>query len=183
MVLAARPWAADILHCWFRELRPQDWFRQSDPVDTMLQIRFERHLSALAHCSASEFLTAPHMALAAVLLFDQIPRNIRRDHASSFATDPLARAITRGALGRGWHRTLDRDERQFLAMPLMHSETIADQIGSLAYFSRWNPATLPFARSHWRMITRFGRFPHRNDVLGRHTTDKEQRAIDVGFAW
>ena len=177
------PWAQDLLHLWFHGLSSADWFRKSDAVDAMLAQRFGRWLKALRGRPAQEFLTSPRMALAAVLLFDQVPRNTQRGSARSFATDPLAVAITRGAIARGWHRAMDRDERQFLAMPLMHSEDIRDQRLSLAYFAKWRPGTLPFARSHWRMIARFGRFPHRNRVLGRKTTPKEQAAIDAGFSW
>ena len=86
----------------------------------------------------------------------------------------MARAIATGSLDRGWDRPLTAAQRQFLAMPLMHSERIADQQRCLAYFARLGPRYgWPYARSHYRMIARFGRFPHRNEVLGRTCTDEE----------
>lgn len=150
----------------------------------MLRARFERELPTLAVRPPAEFLTDPMTALASVLLFDQLPRNLHRGTRLAFATDPLARAITTGALARGWDTALTFPQRQFLAMPLMHSESIVDQERSLQLFVRlprrygW-----PFAVSHHHMIARFGRFPHRNEVLGRPSTAAEERAVKAGFAW
>jgi uncharacterized protein (DUF924 family) len=133
---------------------------------------------------AETFLADPRAALAAVLLFDQVPRNIHRHSPQAFASDPLARAIMRGAMERGWDRGLTLAERQFLALPLMHSEAIADQRQSLAVFAPLGQRHgFPFARGHYRMIARFGRFPHRNAVLGRKSSEAERRAIAQGFAW
>ena len=131
---------------------------------------------------AREFLRDRSSALAAILLFDQVPRNVHRGSARAFATDPLARAVAKGAIARGWQRGLRRDARAFVGMPLMHSEAIADQRASLAYF-RTVPSNFAFARDHWRMIARFGRFPHRNAVLGRQSSPAERAAVAAGNAW
>jgi uncharacterized protein (DUF924 family) len=177
-------WAAELLHFWFHRLRPRDWFRPSPMVDAQLARRFGRELAMLARCPPQAFLRDPRTALAAVLLFDQVPRNTRRGTPAAFATDRLARAITHGALRRGWDRRLASAERQFLAMPLMHSEAIADQRMSLAFYARLGARFgFPFACSHHRMIARFGRYPHRNQVLGRRSTPAETRAIAAGNAW
>jgi uncharacterized protein (DUF924 family) len=179
-----RRWAAELLHFWFHILRPADWFHSSPALDGELRRRFAPDLAMLAGRSAREFLSDPPTARAAVLLFDQVPRNIHRGSAQAYATDPLARAIARGILRRGWDRGLSGPERQFVAMPLMHSESIADQRVSLAYFVALGPRYgWPFARSHYRMIARFGRFPHRNAVLGRPSSPAETRAVEAGFAW
>lgn len=184
MAAATRPWAADLLHVWFHRLGPADWWGGSPAVDDMLEKRFRRELEALFHCPPASFLGDPQTALAAVLLFDQVPRNIFRGTPRAFASDPLARAITYGALLRGYLPRLARRQRQFLAMPLMHSEAIADHLASLAIFARLNHGSnLGFARSHYRMIARFGRYPHRNKVLGRKSTPAEKRAVAAGFAW
>jgi uncharacterized protein (DUF924 family) len=165
-------------------LRPSDWFRPPAAVDEQLRRRFERELTMLARRPAREFLTDPRGALASVLLFDQVPRNIRRGTARAFATDRLARAIAKGAMARGWDRPLSKAERQFLALPLMHSEAIVDQFASMAMFARLGTRYgLPFAKSHYRMIARFRRFPHRNQALGRTSTSAEKRAVAAGFAW
>ena len=177
-------WAAELLHVWFHRLRQSDWFAPSSAVDAELARRFAHDLAMLARRPAHEFLTNPHAALAAVLLFDQVPRNTQRGTPGAFATDALARAIARGALRRGWDRRLSSAERQFLAMPLMHSENISDQRLNLAVFAPLGARYgFPFARSHYHMIARFGRYPHRNAVLGRKSTPAEERAITAGNAW
>jgi uncharacterized protein (DUF924 family) len=184
LAAAPRRWAAELLHFWFHTLTPGDWFRPGPDVDQELRRRFEPDLAMLSPRPAHEFLTDPLTARAAVLLFDQVPRNIHRGTAQAFACDRLARAIARGALLRGWDSGLRPQERQFLAMPLMHSEDIADQRLSLAYYTGLGRRFgLPFARSHYRMIARFGRFPHRNAILGRESSSAERRAVEAGFAW
>jgi uncharacterized protein (DUF924 family) len=150
----------------------------------MLRRRFGRELAMLRRRPADEFLTDPATALAAVLLFDQLPRNLFRNDPRAYACDPLARAIANAALDRGWDAALSRPERQFLAMPLMHSERLADQRRSLAVYARLGPRYgWPFAVSHHRMIARFGRFPHRNEVLGRASTRAEINAVRQGYVW
>lgn len=184
MVAPQRRWAAELLHVWFHTLGPRDWFRPDPRVDAMLRRRFGRELAFLSRRPPAEFLDDPLTALAAVLLFDQLPRNLHRGTPRAFATDPLARAIAKSAIERGWDRALTSRQRQFLAMPLMHSEHIADQCRSLAYFARLGVRYgWPFAVSHYRMVARFGRFPHRNAVLDRESTPAEKRAVEQGFAW
>jgi uncharacterized protein (DUF924 family) len=184
LAAARRRWAADLLHFWFHSLRPADWFRPGPHVDDELRRRFGREWVALRHRPARDFLRDRRTAQAAVLLFDQVPRNIHRGSAQAFASDPLARAIMRGVVHRGWDRGLGKAERQFLALPLMHSEAIGDQLASLAVFARLGSRHgFPFARAHYRMIARFGRFPHRNAVLGRGSSAAERRAIEQGFVW
>lgn len=183
MTLAHRPWAADLLHVWFHQLGPADRFGGSDAIDLLLRERFERWLHALGHRPAAGFLHNRDTARAAVLLFDQIPRNLYRGAARAFAWDPLALELTHGMLARGWHKGLAQDAKQFLLMPLMHSEAIADQRLSLALFARHAPRSLSFARSHHTMIARFGRYPHRNKALGRTSSPAEQRAIAAGNSW
>jgi uncharacterized protein (DUF924 family) len=183
-VLAGRRWAAELLHVWFHRLRPRDWFTANAEVDEELRRRFARELAMLSARPAVEFLTDPQIALAAVLLFDQLPRNLFRGTPQAFATDRLSRAIALGAMDRGLDAALSRRERQFLAMPLMHSEGIADQRRALRYFGALGPGFgREFARTHHAMIARFGRFPHRNDLLGRQSTPAEERAVAAGFSW
>ncbi len=184
MAAAGRPWAAELLHFWFGILRPADWFSPDETVDRMLERRFRPDLERLAKQPNSAFLKSPDTARAAILLFDQVSRNIFRDTSRAFATDPLAIALARGIIRRGWHKRLGDDAKQFIGMPLMHSERIADQRLGLAFFAGEGlHDTLRFARSHHAMIARFGRFPHRNTTLDRTSTATEQRAIDGGFSW
>ena len=184
MTAARRPWAAEILHFWFHDLRPDQLFARNDAVDAALRQRFGGDLAMLGTRPAREFLTDPLTARAAVLLFDQVPRNLFRDDARAFAFDPLARAICKGALARGWDRIAPPRERHFLYMPLMHSEAMPDQLLGLRLFTGLGDAfVLQFARDHARMIARFGRFPHRNTVLGRKSSAAEKRAVADGNAW
>ncbi len=184
MAAPQRRWTAELLHFWFHTLGPRVWFAPDPRADAVLRRRFERELTRLGARPAREFLTDPLTALAAVLLFDQLPRNLYRKTARAFAFDPLARAIAIGALERGWDAMLTRAQRQFLAMPLMHSELIADQRRSLAVYARLGRRHgWPFAVSHHRMIARFGRFPHRNEVLGRKSGSAERSAVEQGYAW
>ncbi len=184
MVAARRRWAAELLHNWFHTLRPRDWFRRNAEVDDELRRRFAADLAILRTRPANEFLADPLTARAAVLLFDQVPRNIHRGSAEAFASDHLARTIARGIIQRGWDHALPKVERQFVYMPLMHSEAIADQRSSLIVFAPLGQRYgLPFARSHHKMVARFGRFPHRNTALGRTSTSAERRAIAEGFVW
>lgn len=184
MAAVQRPWAASLLHLWFQELRPGQWFGRNSAVDAELRRRFGPWLAALGNRPASEFLTAPATARAAVLLFDQCPRNLFRNSPHAFACDCLARAICRGALAKGWDKGLALHEKQFLYMPLMHSEEVTDQLLSLRrYGALGNAFILGFARSHYRMVARFGRFPHRNKILGRRSTPAEEAAVAAGNAW
>lgn len=184
MAAARLPWAADLLHYWFHELRPDQWFGRNALVDAALRRRFGRTLAMLGTQPARAFLGDPRTAQAAVLLFDQLPRNLFRDDPRAFAHDRLARAITHGALRRGWDRRLAKRERHFLYMPLMHSEAIADQRLALRLFAGLGDShAFGFCRAHARMIARFGRFPHRNAVLGRRSTPAEARAVAAGNAW
>jgi uncharacterized protein (DUF924 family) len=179
-----RRWAAELLHFWFHKLGPRDWFAPDPRADAVLRRRFGRELERLGTRPAREFLTDPLTALAAVLLFDQLPRNLHRGSPGAYAFDPLAQAIAKGAMARGWDGALSPPQRQFLAMPLMHSEHIADQRRSVAIYAGLGTRYgWPFAVSHHRMIARFGRFPHRNEVLGRRSSPAEERAVAAGFRW
>lgn len=184
MAAPHRSWAANLLYLWFHQLEPSEWWSSSDETDALLRRRFEFYLEALGNRPHHEFLAGPRTALASVLLFDQLPRNLYSGTPRAFAFDPLARALTYATIARGWHSGLLGVEQQFLGMPLMHSEAVLDQRNSLAWFARLGPRYgLQFARDHYRMIARFGRFPHRNEVLGRDGTPAEKRAIEAGFIW
>jgi uncharacterized protein (DUF924 family) len=181
---AHRPWAADLLHLWFYRLRPKHWFGRNDSVDALLSRRFASLISKLQRRPLREFLHDPLTARAAILLFDQVPRNAFRDSPRAFATDQLAASLTKALLAKRWDRHLTRVQRQFLLMPLMHSEAIADQRLSVRRFAaNGDGGRKGFARSHYAMVARFGRFPHRNAVLGRKSTPAELRAIAAGNHW
>jgi uncharacterized protein (DUF924 family) len=118
-----------------------------------------------------------------VILFDQFPRNMFRGHADQFSTDPLALAIAKGAVDRDLDEQLEPQERGFLYMPFQHSEELDDQKRSLLLFTRLgNDEQLKYAKLHFDIIERFGRFPHRNEILGRSPRPEEVEAGEV-FPW
>jgi uncharacterized protein (DUF924 family) len=128
----------------------------------------------------TSFLSEPRTSIAAVILFDQLPRNMFRGHADQFMTDPLALAVAKGAVDRGYDGELSKDEKTFLYMPFQHSENLADQRRSLALFTALgDDDLLGYAKKHHELIERFGRFPHRNAILGRAPRPAEIAAGDV----
>ena len=123
----------------------------------------------------------PEGALALLILLDQFPRNMFRGAARAFATDPLARAIAAGALLKGFDAQVPPEMRGFFYLPFMHSEDLADQERCVALYQAAGDADgLKWAQEHADIIRRFGRFPHRNAVLGRASTPEEQAFLDSG---
>ena len=177
-------WTDDILRFWFDELTPSDWFDATPEIDAQIRERFGELYEEQRGKVADDFLGSPNTALAAILLFDQFPRNMFRDDARAFATDHLALQIARRLVeSEGDHRLTD-EQRQFAYMPFMHSEELDDQTRSLGLFTALgNDEATRFAKKHRDMIARFGRFPHRNEPLGRDTRPEEQAAIDEGARW
>jgi uncharacterized protein (DUF924 family) len=166
--------AAEILRFWLGEITPEKRFAQDPAIDQACRQRFgDLRETVFANAAAGWRGTIEHL-LAAIILLDQFSRNLFREDARAFEADPLTRALTREALARGWDRGLDRVSRQFLYMPLMHSEHMADQVSALRLFAALGDAdSLDFARKHAAQIAQFGRFPQRNEVLGRATTPAE----------
>ena len=175
----APEWADDVLSFWFG-LEPERWWKADPDLDEQIRDRFAELWEEKRQLPASEFLGSPREALAAVVLFDQFPRNMFRGHADQFSTDPLALAIARAAVDRGMDGRLGKQERGFLYMPFQHSEDLDDQRRSLLLFTDLgDDYQLGFARKHHDVIARFGRFPHRNAVLGRSPRADEVAAGDV----
>ena len=171
---AAEPaWVGEVLDFWFRKIGARHWFSKSAEVDEEIRARF---LALHGRIVAGELagFESPRAALAAVIVLDQFSRNMFRDTPRAFAADPLARRLAREAIARGHDAGLSGEERVFLYMPFEHSEDREDQalscelIGSLGndYWTR-------YAQAHKAIIDRFGRFPHRNAVLGRESTPEE----------
>ena len=172
-------WRSDVIKFWF-DLDPKQWWRGPPELDEQVRERFVDLWKEKRQLPPESFLDDPLTALAAVLLFDQFPRNMFREHAEQFATDPLALAIAIAAVDRGLDEQLEADERSFLYMPFQHSETLADQdYGLLLFTALGDSNQLDYARKHRDIIARFGRFPHRNAMLGRHPRADEITAGDV----
>ncbi len=172
-------WVGEILDFWFA-LGWDDWWRPSAALDDEIRERFAIEWARQARREASAFTGDADTALAAVILFDQFPRNMFRENADQFATDHLALAIAREAIARGYDDGMATARRGFLYMPFQHSEELADQRQSLLLFTALgDDEQLKYARKHYEVIEKFGRFPHRNDVLGRKPTAMERAAGDV----
>ncbi len=172
-------WRQDVLTFWFG-LDPKQWWKADPIFDEEIRQRFEELYELKRRLPVEAFLVDPLTALAATILFDQFPRNMFRDHADQFQTDHLALAIAKKAVGLGFDDQVDRKERQFFYMPFEHSENLADQNRSVQLFTALaDDYLLGFAEKHRDVIARFGRFPHRNAMLGRAPRPAEAAAGDV----
>ena len=172
-------WRSSVLKFWFG-LKREQWWRGPPELDEQVRDRFLDLWKEKRQLPAECFLDDPLTALAAVILFDQFPRNMFRGHADQFSTDPLALAIAKGAIGRGLDERLEKQERGFLYMPFQHSEDMDDQNRSILLFTKLgDEEQIHYAKKHRDVIARFGRFPHRNSMLGRQPRADEVAAGDV----
>lgn len=174
--------AADVTAFW-REAGPARWFAKDDAFDAAFKSRFEATHHAAAAGALDRWAVDADGTLALLLLLDQFPRNAYRGTGHMFATDGKARAIARAAVEAGLDREVDAMLRPFFYLPFMHSEKLADQERCVALCAPIAGETLRFAIEHRDIIARFGRFPHRNQALGRETTPEERSFLeDGGFA-
>ena len=172
-------WSADVLNFWFR-LTNEEWWKGADDIDSRVRGRFLELWTEKRELPAASFLDNAKTALAATILFDQFPRNMFRGSAEQFATDELARAVANAAVDKGFDEQLQTQERVFLYMPFEHSESLEDQKRSLLLFTKLgDEEMLGYATKHHDVIARFGRFPHRNAMLGRTSRPDEVAAGEV----
>jgi uncharacterized protein (DUF924 family) len=172
-------WRADVLKFWFA-LQPTQWWNGDAELDHRIKQQFLKLWWEKRQLPADAFLSDPLTAAAAVILFDQFPRNMFRGHADQFSTDDLALAISKGAVQRGFDEQLAHDERKFLYMPFEHSEDLDDQNRAVLLFTQLGDSEqIDYARRHRDIVARFGRFPHRNAMLGRAARPEEIAAGDV----
>ena len=176
-----------IIDFW-RQAGPRRWFAVDAAFDQSIRERFET-----LHMMASQGLLAEwekdaNGTLALLLLTDQFPRNLYRGSAHAFASDPLARALAERGVASGFDRQIDLVMRPFFYLPLMHHEDMASQLRALVLYPRLvteggDAEGLKFARLHAELIARFGRFPHRNAMMGRISTPEETAYLaEGGFA-
>jgi uncharacterized protein (DUF924 family) len=164
--------AGEVLWFWFDE-HPKDWFVKNPGFDAELRKRFLSLHEDAAAGRLAHWADAPRSCLALVILLDQFPRNMFRGEARAFATDAQARAAARVILERGWDGAMTQAERLFAYLPFEHSESLEDQNLSCALMKDFDPEQLRYAVRHREIIERFGRFPHRNGILGRESTPAE----------
>ncbi len=175
----------DVLRFWYGALAPDQWWTRDETVDREITVRFASLYLRLADEVPDSWLSTPQGRLAAVIVLDQFPRNIFRDDPRAYGTDVKALKIAQGTIASGEDKKLTDEQRTFLYMPFQHSEEPEIQAQSVELFrSLGDVEQIDFAEKHKMVIERFGRFPHRNAVLGRKTTATERLFLnEPGLFW
>ncbi|CUH40038.1 hypothetical protein JSE7799_02767 [Jannaschia seosinensis] len=171
-----------VIRFWVEEVGPGGWYNGSDALDAEIRARFAAPWRAARAGGLDRWQATPRGALAFCILTDQFPRNMFRGEGRAFSTDRLARGAARAAIDAGFDRSTGTPERQFFYLPFEHSERMADQDYALhLILRRMNDSELALhARAHRSIIRRFGRFPFRNDALGRGTSTAERAWLEAG---
>lgn len=173
--------SSDEVLAFWRRAGPDCWFTKDDTFDASIRKNFLPTYEAAAAGKLSHWEATAEGTLALVIVLDQFPRNMFRGEARCFATDPLARMAANIALKRGYDQDVPENERTFFFLPFMHSEDLTDQKRCVElYRAAGDDYSLKYALEHADIIRRFGRFPHRNPLLGRDTTAEEQAFLDGG---
>ncbi len=174
----------EVLAFWLDECTPADWYKSDPAFDALIRERFAETWQEAADGALSLWLTYASGALAYIILTDQFPRNMFRDSAEAFKTDSIARAAAKMAIDRKWDMRIDEPARQFFYLPLMHAENLCDQDRAVRLIHTRMPkhgaGNVDHACAHRAVIRDFGRFPYRNEALGRKTTPAEQVFLDAG---
>lgn len=175
---------SDVLEFWFSEQSRALWFEKNAAFDEAIRARFEDTVRAAAAGELDHWERTAPGALALVIVLDQFPRNLYRGSARAFAADPRAREVADRAIGRRLDQDIPLAQRHFFFLPFEHSESMADQERSIALFQAWAEAhdgpardraleQMRYVHRHAEIVARFGRFPHRNEALGRESTPAE----------
>lgn len=165
---------AQVLHFWFDELSPAHWWKKDPHLDDKIRQRFEGLLTAARSGQCAHWQATAQGSLALVIVLDQFSRNIYRDQPEAFAADEQALAVAKAAVAAGFDRELSDQQRHFLYMPYMHSEDPLVHEQALGLFaSLAGENSEEFELRHKVIIDRFGRYPHRNKILGRQSTPEE----------
>jgi uncharacterized protein (DUF924 family) len=163
-----------VIHFWFTELTPKQHFAKDPSLDETIGTRFGATLEAAAKCELFAWRATPEGRLAEIVVLDQFSRNVYRDTARAFARDALALALEQELVASGQDRSLPLAQRSFAYMPYMHSESALVHAQAVTLFSQPGMEdTLRFELRHQTIIERFGRYPHRNAILGRSSTTEE----------
>jgi uncharacterized protein (DUF924 family) len=170
----------EVLNFWFEESGPDTWFEKSDSFDDEIRERFGEITETARHGRLDDWMETAQGRVALILLIDQFSRNIHRDSPLSWSEDDRGLAITKRMLDEGQDVSLNHVERTFVYMPLMHSEVLADQNLAVTAFTQLaddgaenGENTVNYSIYHRDIVARFGRFPHRNKILGRESTVEE----------
>ncbi len=174
------PHSAEAVIAFWKQAGPKRWFAKDEGFDRDFRDRFNAAHMQAARRELEDWLTTADGALALLILLDQYPRNAFRGTAHMFATDPLARLYARTMVDAGLDQQVEPQLRAFCYLPFEHSEDPQDQQRSLALNQQLDASTYHWAKEHADIIERFGRFPHRNGVLGRTSTDEERAFLKAG---
>ncbi len=167
--------ASEVLAFWFDELNEQDWFAQHDTIDKMIASRFGNLLHSAARCELWPWRATPHGRLAEIIVLDQFSRNVYRHTARAFAQDAMALCLAQEAVSSNADQAMTPQERAFLYMPFMHSESLAVHEVAIELFAGEGLEThLRYEREHHSILVQFGRYPSRNEALGRTSTPAER---------
>lgn len=171
-------WVDDVIRFWFEELTEADWFAKSDALDARIRGRFLALYERIVRSGSTEIM-APRPLLAAVIVVDQFSRNMFRGTPRAFSADPIARRLARQAVDQGFDVSMSLDQRYFLYLPFEHSEEREDQALAVHLIERLGREDWTrYALAHQSIVDRFGRFPHRNAILGRTSTSAELALLD-----
>jgi uncharacterized protein (DUF924 family) len=168
-----------VINFW-RDAGPRRWFKKNAAFDAEFCSRFLNHHEAAAQGKLNGWANDAFGVLALVILLDQFPRNAFRGTVRMYATDKLARQLAARAIAAGFDRQAAAELRLFFYLPFAHSEDLADQDRSVELSGRLGPDYLEHAHEHHAIIRRFGRFPHRNTILGRTSAAEERQFLDAG---
>ncbi|CCO45290.1 conserved hypothetical protein [Vibrio nigripulchritudo SOn1] len=164
----------EVIDFWFSELTPKDWFAGGEELDKLIKSRFGDLQAQAVQCELSDWRESTQGRLAEVIVLDQFSRNIHRGTPAAFASDPLALALAQETIRLGLDKELTQIERTFLYMPFMHSESLKVHEHAVELFKENGVENnLDYEYKHKVIIERFGRYPHRNEILGRVSTEEE----------
>jgi len=169
--MSSEPWHLSVLAFWFEELSKKEWYTSTKALDETIRTRFSSIRDQLSIQTDLPDDADSDQAVASIIVLDQFSRNMFRGSADAFASDKTSLHFAKQAIDRQLHTSMTKEQKQFLFMPFMHSEELADHKQSLPYFEEMGMAEP--AMEHMELIERFGRFPHRNAVLGRESTEQE----------
>lgn len=163
-----------VLSYWFSDAMRPHWFDSTDQIDADIRQRFETTWQAATRHELDDWCETAGGCLALVVVLDQFPLNMYRGQEISFSSEAQARNVANLAIERGFEADLSAEQLSFLYLPYMHSESLSDQAKSIdLYFNAELVDSLPFAQHHYDIVEQFGRFPHRNAILGRQSTAEE----------
>lgn len=168
-----------IIDFWFSDAVSKLWYNSTPEFDRQLRDDYQALWEQASRGELADWAETPQGSLALVIMLDQFPLNMFRGTARSYSSEAQSRDIARAAIERGFDKKLAPEQRSFMYMPFMHSENLADQLYAIELFEGAGlESNLRFARHHHAIVERFGRFPHRNQALGRESSQAEKEYLE-----